>query len=296
MTGSTPDPADPAGELVASRGRGAGASGHRRSASPAARSVPPAGAGGRELRGHRGRPRDDAGGRASALPPRGEATQGADTMTACERLSDRMPDVARGRARWTAEEAAHLAACADCLAEWDLVATTIRLGAKAPGTDPERHGGGRPAAGIRGPAVSRAQALLGSRHRRRRGAGRRHLDRTFVPGGTPLRSRRSRSRCPRPSHSRPPSWIRCSRRWTPPSSARRLWTSRRWTISIPTNWSRCSGPWRVDADRYASDRGAAARGRRPLRLRGRIVPVPPAIATNCASSSSSGSPSGPRRS
>ena len=58
-------------------------------------------------------------------------------MTACERLSDRMPDVARGRARWSAEEAAHLAACADCLVEWDLVVTTIRLGAKAPRADPE---------------------------------------------------------------------------------------------------------------------------------------------------------------
>jgi hypothetical protein len=52
-----------------------------------------------------------------------------------------MPEVARGSARWTADEAAHLAACADCRAEWDLVAATVRLGAKAPGTDPEAMAG-----------------------------------------------------------------------------------------------------------------------------------------------------------
>ena len=58
-------------------------------------------------------------------------------MTGCERLSDRIPDVARGKAQWTAEEAAHLASCSDCAAEWDLVTVTLRLGAMVPGTDPE---------------------------------------------------------------------------------------------------------------------------------------------------------------
>ena len=53
-------------------------------------------------------------------------------MTSCERLSDRIPEVIQGRARWTAEEAAHLAACADCRAEWDLVGAAIRVGANAP--------------------------------------------------------------------------------------------------------------------------------------------------------------------
>jgi anti-sigma factor RsiW len=53
-------------------------------------------------------------------------------MTTCERLSDRMPEVARGGARWTVEESAHLAACAECRAEWDLVVATVRLGSKAP--------------------------------------------------------------------------------------------------------------------------------------------------------------------
>ena len=48
-------------------------------------------------------------------------------MTACERLSDRMPAVAGGE-EWTAAESAHLADCADCAAEWGLVAETRALG------------------------------------------------------------------------------------------------------------------------------------------------------------------------
>jgi hypothetical protein len=57
-------------------------------------------------------------------------------MSDCERLSDRMPDVARLRAAWSAEEAAHLASCADCRAEWDLVLAAHRLEASAPSVDP----------------------------------------------------------------------------------------------------------------------------------------------------------------
>jgi hypothetical protein len=49
-------------------------------------------------------------------------------MTVCEQLSDRMPAVAHGQAVWSAEEQAHLAGCADCRAEWDLVFTASRLG------------------------------------------------------------------------------------------------------------------------------------------------------------------------
>lgn len=41
-------------------------------------------------------------------------------MTECP-LTDRMPDVAHGWLTWTAEEAAHLARCPACAAEWDLV-------------------------------------------------------------------------------------------------------------------------------------------------------------------------------
>jgi len=50
-------------------------------------------------------------------------------MTPCTALSDRMPDVALGRSRWTEDEARHLADCADCRAEWAVVGATARLGA-----------------------------------------------------------------------------------------------------------------------------------------------------------------------
>lgn len=53
-------------------------------------------------------------------------------MTACERLSDRISEVVRGRSRWTAGEAAHLAACPDCRAEWDLLVAVDRVAARAP--------------------------------------------------------------------------------------------------------------------------------------------------------------------
>jgi hypothetical protein len=53
-------------------------------------------------------------------------------MTACERLSDRIPEVARGRSRWTAGEAAHLATCVDCRAEWDVVVAVNGLGDRSP--------------------------------------------------------------------------------------------------------------------------------------------------------------------
>ena len=58
-------------------------------------------------------------------------------MSDCERLSDRMPEVAHQRAAWTADEAAHLASCGDCAAEWTLVLTALRLDARAPTVDAE---------------------------------------------------------------------------------------------------------------------------------------------------------------
>jgi len=45
----------------------------------------------------------------------------------CQELSDKMPGVARGEASWTGEEARHLASCADCRAEWDVVAAGARV-------------------------------------------------------------------------------------------------------------------------------------------------------------------------
>lgn len=53
-------------------------------------------------------------------------------MSECTRLSDRIPDVALGRAAWTPDQAAHLRACADCSAELALVQATIAIGRKAP--------------------------------------------------------------------------------------------------------------------------------------------------------------------
>ncbi|MBA3258643.1 MAG: hypothetical protein H0T68_04140 [Gemmatimonadales bacterium] len=53
-------------------------------------------------------------------------------MTACERLSDRIPEVVRGRSRWTPEESAHLAGCPNCRAEWDLLVAVDRVAARAP--------------------------------------------------------------------------------------------------------------------------------------------------------------------
>lgn len=58
-------------------------------------------------------------------------------MTDCERLSDRMPEVAMEGGGWHGEEAAHLARCAECRAEWELVLATRRLEARAPDVDAE---------------------------------------------------------------------------------------------------------------------------------------------------------------
>ena len=53
-------------------------------------------------------------------------------MTECTRLSDRIPEVALGRASWTPDEANHLRGCADCRAELALVEATLAIGRKAP--------------------------------------------------------------------------------------------------------------------------------------------------------------------
>lgn len=49
-------------------------------------------------------------------------------MTECTHLSDRMPAVARGTARWSAADEAHLGTCPDCAAEWSIVRDAARLG------------------------------------------------------------------------------------------------------------------------------------------------------------------------
>jgi hypothetical protein len=52
------------------------------------------------------------------------------TETTHEQLQDRMPEVARGAAAWTAAESAHLATCAECREEWALVSAAAGLGAR----------------------------------------------------------------------------------------------------------------------------------------------------------------------
>ncbi len=53
-------------------------------------------------------------------------------MNDCERLSDRMPEVALGSADWTDEEAAHLGDCGECRAEWELLLAARELDERAP--------------------------------------------------------------------------------------------------------------------------------------------------------------------
>ena len=46
-----------------------------------------------------------------------------------DQLHDRFPEVARGSAAWTAQEAAHLAECEECREELELIRATLRIGA-----------------------------------------------------------------------------------------------------------------------------------------------------------------------
>ncbi len=60
------------------------------------------------------------------------------TVEPCNALSDRMPDVALGRARWTTEEQDHIASCTECSFEWQVVQRASALGNQiAAGVDPE---------------------------------------------------------------------------------------------------------------------------------------------------------------
>ena len=47
-----------------------------------------------------------------------------------ELLQERMPEVARGSAAWEAVDLAHVAACAECGAEWDLVRAAATVGVR----------------------------------------------------------------------------------------------------------------------------------------------------------------------
>jgi anti-sigma factor RsiW len=50
------------------------------------------------------------------------------TTELCNSVSDKLPRVASGELEWTTEEAAHLAACPECAAEWRLTRRARVLG------------------------------------------------------------------------------------------------------------------------------------------------------------------------
>ena len=52
-------------------------------------------------------------------------------MSECESIQDRIPLVANGAAEWNEAEAAHLASCPECSAEWRLIQTARRVGDSA---------------------------------------------------------------------------------------------------------------------------------------------------------------------
>lgn len=81
-------------------------------------------------------------------------------MTTCTHLSDRMPEVALGRARWTADDERHLAGCEDCRAEWALVSAASRLGESLPTPDPARIADRVLARLVKARAGSRARARM----------------------------------------------------------------------------------------------------------------------------------------
>ncbi|MEO5798211.1 MAG: hypothetical protein ABIZ70_10670 [Gemmatimonadales bacterium] len=51
-------------------------------------------------------------------------------MTQCDELQERMPEVAHGRAIWSAVDSSHLADCDDCATSWRLVTAGASLGSK----------------------------------------------------------------------------------------------------------------------------------------------------------------------
>jgi hypothetical protein len=79
-------------------------------------------------------------------------------MSQCTQLSDRMPAVARGTARWSAADEVHLDKCGDCAFEWRLVRRTAGLGDSVV-LDIERVAGGVLSA-LRTPPRSRASRVL----------------------------------------------------------------------------------------------------------------------------------------
>lgn len=78
-------------------------------------------------------------------------------------LSDRMPDVARGGAGWTAAETAHLESCPECGHEWQLIRAVADSGGAAEPLDLDRIAAGVIAATI-GPDGATVPIPIHRRH------------------------------------------------------------------------------------------------------------------------------------
>lgn len=76
-------------------------------------------------------------------------------MTNVSHLSERIPAVAHGRTAWTEAERRHLAECAECAAEWELVRTAAGLGLEVEHTLASEPLAERVLEGLRRPQVSR---------------------------------------------------------------------------------------------------------------------------------------------
>jgi hypothetical protein len=61
-------------------------------------------------------------------------------MIPCGDLLDRMPTIAAGQAAWSPEEAAHLAGCLECQADWALIQRARSLGQAAEALDADKLG------------------------------------------------------------------------------------------------------------------------------------------------------------
>ncbi len=81
-------------------------------------------------------------------------------MSLCEQVSERAPLVAAGKSQWTAEEAAHLAACESCRLEWELVTAAGRIGLDIPAAINAHH--------VTERVVGRLRAERRQAHQRRR--------------------------------------------------------------------------------------------------------------------------------
>ncbi len=179
----------------------------------------------------------------------------------CQELSDKMPSVVRGELSWTDAEAHHLADCADCRAEWEVVSAGAALAERC---DDRRRRPGRarpPAAAHRtgGEAVPRPQV---DRRRRRggcSGTSDHQGEHSCLPAAQPPGPavRPMFPVCTRSARRGSPS---CSNRWPRSGRTPRRLIHRVSTTWIPRNSSRSSAFGRSDATTTVVPHGRVAGG------------------------------------